>query len=403
MNRRHARADAEQCAMPAYRTSFLLRFPIACAAALVAACEQGTEPAAAPAARPIATPVTPASVAPAVVAAAPEAGPPVAAAPARGLADLLPAIELPQPLQSAACLAHTQAAKAHAPVAVHRWVDAAGITHYSDQAPPANAQGHRVIAVGGAPAVDVQASGYDVNLPDQLQQRAVADALGVQRVMHDTLGVAAPEGMSLKIVFIRSDAAYAQQVGEPSLAKSSGTYSTLDRTIRVRMQDQDEVNFAVLRHEITHALVHESIGNLPVSLNEGLAEYFGRYRSGGMGGQVDVGEQRQGMIAAAPGGDGSEALVDLLSREGGDFYTETVAAGERERRYLRAYSLVALLMRDREGRLALQGVLSAQAQAPCTPIAAERVLDAGYPGGLGRLAAEWTAFMRSPPSDVRAY
>ncbi|MBA8885989.1 hypothetical protein FHW12_000180 [Dokdonella fugitiva] len=390
--------------MPAYRTSFLLRLPIAWAAAFVAACSQGDEPATTRAARAIPTAAAPAPVAPAIAAAGPETVPPVAAAPARGLADLLPAIELPQPLQSAACLAHTQAAaKARAPVAVHRWVDAAGITHYSDQAPPANAQGHRVIAVGGAPAVDVQASGYDVNLPDQLQQRAVADALGVQRVMHDTLGVPVPEGMSLKIVFIRSDSAYAQQVGEPSLAKSSGTYSTLDRTIRVRMQDQDEVNFAVLRHEITHALVHESIGNLPVSLNEGLAEYFGRYRSGGMGGQVDVGEQRQGMVAAAPGGDGSEALVDLLSREGGDFYTETVAAGERERRYLRAYSLVALLMRDREGRLALQGVLSAQAQAPCTPIAAERVLDAGYPGGLGRLAAEWTAFMRNPPSDVRAY
>ncbi|HEU4664816.1 MAG TPA: hypothetical protein VFS55_12385, partial [Dokdonella sp.] len=260
-----------------------------------------------------------------------------------------------------------------------------------------------VIAVAGAPAVDVQASGYDVNLPDQLQQRAVGDALGVQRVMHEMLGVPVPAGMTLKIVFIRSGVAYAEQVREPSLAQSSGAYSMLERTIRVRMQDQDEVNFAVLRHEITHALVHESIGNLPIALNEGLAEYFGRYRSGGMGGQIDVGAQRQGMIAAAPGGDGSEALVDLLSREGGDFYTETVAAGERERRYQRAYSLVATLMRDREGRLALQRVLAEQAAAPCVPVAAERTLDAHYPGGLARLAADWAAFMRDPPNDIRAY
>ena len=313
------------------------------------------------------------------------------------------AIEAALPQQSAACLAHTQAAKQRAPVAVHRWVDAAGIIHYSDQAPPANAKEQRVVAMVAAPAVVVQASGYDVDLPSQLQQRAVADALGVQRLMHDALGVPVPVGMTLKVVFVRSEEAYARLVGEPALAKSSGAYSTLDRTIHVRMQEPEEINFAVLRHEITHALVHESIGNLPVSLNEGMAEYFGRYRTEGMGGQIDVGAQRSGLIGAAPDGDGSEALVDLLSREGADFYAETTAAGERERRYLRAYALIALLMRDRAGQSALAGTLAAQAMSPCEPVAAEKVLDAGYPGGLPGLARQWTALMRDPPRDVRSY
>ncbi|MGN6518413.1 MAG: DUF4124 domain-containing protein [Dokdonella sp.] len=381
--------------MPACRTT-LLRLALASASALLASCERNEVPP-----QPAASAAVPAGASP-IVAALPEPAPPAAAGPVQDRVEPGPAIEAPQPPQSAACLARTRST-ARVPVAVHRWVDAAGITHYSDQAPPADAQGHRVIAVGGAPAIDVQASGYDVALPDQLQQRAVADALGVQRVMREMLGVPVPAGMTLKIVFIRSADVYAQQVSEPALAKSSGAYSMLDRTIRVRMQDQDEVKFAVLRHEITHALVHESIGNLPIALNEGLAEYFGRYRSSGMGGQVDVGAQRQAMIAAAPGGDGSEALVDLLSREGGDFYTETVAAGERERRYQRAYALVALLMRDREGRLALRTVLDRQASAPCMPVAAERSLDADYPGGLRRLAVDWTAFMRNPPDDIRAY
>jgi hypothetical protein len=313
------------------------------------------------------------------------------------------AIEAAQPLQSAACLAHTQAAKQHAPVAVHRWIDAAGIVHYSDQAPPANAREQRVVAMVAAPTIVVQASGYDVDLPNQLQQRAVADALGVQRLMHDTLGVPIPAGMTLKIVFVRSEQAYARLVGEPALAKSSGAYSTADRTIHVRMQEPEEINFAVLRHEITHALVHESIGNLPISINEGMAEYFGRYRAEGMGGQVDVGAQRAGLVGAAPAGDGSEALVDLLAREGADFDAEITAAGERERRYLRAYALIALLMRDRAGQSALGGVLAAQAMSPCAPVAAEKVFDAGYPGGLPGLARQWSAFMRDPPRDIRSY
>lgn len=330
--------------------------------------------------------------------------PAVAPTPAPAAVDLLRrAIEAAQPVQSAACLAHTQVSDKRAPVAVHRWIDKAGITHYSDQAPPADARDQRVVAMVAAPEVVVQASGYDVDLPSQLQQRAVADARGVQRLMHDALGVPVPAGMTLKIVFVRSEQTYARLVGEPSLAKSSGAYSTADRTIHVHMQEADEINFAVLRHEITHALVHESIGNLPVSLNEGMAEYFGRYQTGGMGGQIDVGAQRTGLIGAAPGGDGSEALVDLLAREGADFYAENVAPGERERRYLRAYALIALLMRDHAGQAALGGVLAAQAMSPCVPVAAEKVFDAGYPGGLSGLAREWAAFMRNPPRDIRSY
>ncbi|KAB2898165.1 MAG: hypothetical protein F9K31_10445, partial [Dokdonella sp.] len=110
----------------------------------------------------------------------------------------------------------------------------------------------------------------------------MADVLAVARVLHDTLGVAMPQGMVLHIVFVRSPTAYAQLIGVPELAASAGAYNTGTRTIHVRMQDVDEASFAVLRHEIVHAIVHEAIGNLPVAINEGLAEYFGRYRVGGM-------------------------------------------------------------------------------------------------------------------------
>jgi hypothetical protein len=303
---------------------------------------------------------------------------------------------------TAACLAHS--AQGSAPgAAVHRWVDAKGITHYSDQAPPADAKDARVIDVHGVPAITVEARGYDVNLPDQLQQRAVADALGVQRVMHDALGVAAPQGLTLHVVFVKAPDAYARLIGDPALAESAGAYSTAQQTIFVRMQAQDEASFAVLRHEITHALVHESIGNLPTSINEGLAEYFGRYRIGGLGGQIDVGADRKAVVAAAPEGDGGDALVDLLARDGRNFYVLQGDASGRERRYLQAYALVAMLMNSVEGRSTLGGLLKSQQADPCRPIASETVLDQRFPGGLQAVAAGWTAFMRSPPDTVQAY
>lgn len=357
--------------------------PLLCAALLLGGCE------------PAPTPVPAAPTLPAAVP-APAVEPVEVARPAPP-----PASMEVLPEQSAACIAATSATVARS-VAVHRWVDAAGITHYSDQPPAAAEKDHRVLEVSGLPPIAVRASGQDVNLPDQLQQRAVADALGVQRVMRDVLGVAAPSGLTLQVVFVRSADAYARLVGEPALATSAGAYSTARQTIYVRMQAHDEASFAILRHEITHALVHESIGNLPTPLNEGLAEYFGRYRVGGLGGQVDIGADRRALMAAAPGAEGSDALVDLLAREGRLFYLDD-AHSTREQRYLRAYALVALLMHGAEGRAILAAILAAQRADPCRPVAAETLLHRRYPGGLAGLAQAWTAFMRDPPADIQAY
>lgn len=318
------------------------------------------------------------------------------------LAAVARAIEVPPP-PGAACLANSAPEAKPSSKAVHRWVDAAGITHYSDQAPPRDAREHRVIDLRTQEPISVQASGYDVNLPDELQRRAIADALGVQRILRDALGVVPPPGIALHVVFVGNGDTYGRLIGNPALAASAGAYSTAQRTIFVRRQAQEEASFAVLRHEITHALVHESIGSLPTPINEGLAEYFGRYRAAGLGGQIDIGAGRAALAAAAAEGDGGEALIDLLAREGDGFYALDAGAPARERRYLRAYALVAVLMRDESGRAALTELLARQRADPCRAVAAEQILDQRYPGGLAALASAWAAFMRNPPSDIRAY
>ncbi len=340
------------------------------------------------------TPVSTPLESPAVVA-------PAEPQPAPAVAGAVPLVEI-APSQSDACLTRSVA---HAPaqsVAVHRWTDTSGITHYSDQPAPAAAKDQRIIEVRGLPSIDVQASGYDVDLPDQLQQRAVADALGVQRVLRDSLGVPAASGSTLHIVFVHDAKAYARLIDDPLLAGSVGAYSPEQHTIYVRLQAREEDSFAVLRHEITHALVHASIGNLPTPINEGLAEYFGRYRVGGLGGQVDIGADRSALMRAAPVGDGSEALIDLLAHDGADFYATDTAVDTREQRYLRAFALVALLMRDLPHG-DLSALVTAQRADPCQPVAVEKLLDAHAQGGLRGLAQRWAAFMRDPPGDIQAY
>lgn len=301
-------------------------------------------------------------------------------------------------LPEQACLAGT-ASKARAKkVAIHRWVDESGIQHFSDQAPVGKAEGHRRIEVDGLPPIVVNASGYDVNLPDFLAQRAMADAQAIERILRGSLGVDGDPGLVLNVEFIASAQSYAQRVGNPLMIGSEGTYSMADRTIHVRLQDRNEANFQILRHEITHALIHERIGSLPTAINEGMAGYFEQLEVSGLGARVDLEESTASLRSAAVEGDGRNELVELLARDGFLFYAEG-----REQRYLRAYALVAVLMGSPDGRQALGAVLAAQRSAPCRPVAAERLLDERYPGGLATLAADWARWLRDPPRTVQAF
>ena len=363
---------------------------IVAATLLVGACSQRET--AAPVTASVVATAAPAKPPMPVAVAAPETPPPPAPIPPK------PPQERHSAEPSAACLASTGDANAPRDATIHRWVDKAGVTHYSDTAPTTDVANHRVIEVHGVPPVKVEASGYDVNLPADLEHRAVVDTLAVQRVFHEALGIDGPPGMALKIVFVGNPDTYGKLIGEPALAASAGAYVPPKHTIYVRMQRDDEFAFSILRHEITHALIHEWVGNLPVPLNEGLAEYFRRYRVAGMGGSIDFAADRSVLAASAPSGDGSDALVELLALAGPDFY-----AADRDRRYERAYALVALLLGSPEGAAALHDVLARQKADPCVPVPAETILEARYPGGLGRLAADWSRFLRDPPAAVRTY
>ena len=297
------------------------------------------------------------------------------------------------------CLAGTAGSAKVEKVAIHRWVDDAGIVHFSDQGPSGEpVEGYRRIEVDGLPPVVVNATGYDVNLPDQLAQRATADAMAIARVLRDILHVQGDPGLVLTIEFVGSAESYASRVANPAMAASDGTYSSADGTIRVRLQPDIESNFLILRHEITHALLHERVGHLSTPVNEGLAGYFERVEVSGLGAQVSLDESRLSIGDAAVSTDGSAELVDLLARDGVLFYAEG-----REQRYVHAFAMVAVLMGTPDGRQALIDLLAAQRAQPCVPVDAALVFDASYPGGLLALAADWSRWLRDPPRSVQSF
>lgn len=297
-----------------------------------------------------------------------------------------------------ACLAGTAAAAKPAKTAIHRWVDDKGITHFSDQAPSGPAQGYRRIDALDLPPIVVRARGYDVNLPDDLVQNAISSAQAIERILRGTLGLEGDPGLLLDVEFIAAADAWARRIDSPAMVNSAGTYSPKDRTIHIRLQDDEPTNFLILRHEITHALMHERVGRLPTAINEGIAGYFEHLAVSGMGAQVTIADSPRSLRAARIEGDGHAELADLLAFEGADFY-----AGDQQQRYLRAYALVAMLMDTAPGRVALSAVLAAQRAQPCLPVKAELVLDSRYPGGLAVLARDWVAWLGNPPRSVRSW
>lgn len=296
------------------------------------------------------------------------------------------------------CLADTGKALRERTLAVHRWVDENGITHFSDSAPAGTSRDHRVIEVTGVPPIVVHARGHDVNLPSLLEQRATADAQAIERILRNGLGVDGDPGFVLNIVFVESPTAYAGFVPGTDLAASAGAYSMRDRTIYVRWQPREQDSFTILRHEIAHALVHERVGNLPVAINEGLAGFFERVEVYGLGAQVVLHNEQRALRAATVSADGAEELVDLLAREPASFY-----ADGREVRYLRAFALVAMMMGQPQGRTALTALLAAQRADSCRSVDVAKVLETSYPGGLAALAADWSRWLRDPPPTVLAY
>jgi hypothetical protein len=295
------------------------------------------------------------------------------------------------------CLAGTSSRRAAQGATIHRWVDAAGIVHFSDQAPAQGALQHRRIEVQGLPPVQVDARGVDVNLPDYVVQRATMDAQAVDRILRSSLGMTGDPGLVLSIEYIDSAEIYASRIGSAALANSDGTYSSADRTIRIRHRDDVETGFRVLRHEISHALVHEHVGNLPTAINEGLAGFFERLEVSGMGARIVLDGARR-RPDAGMSADGQDELVDLLAREGAHFY----GTGQ-EARYFRSMALVAVLMERVEGRAALSALILAQREAPCLPVEPATILDQAYPGGLEALARDWSTWLRNPAERTLSY
>lgn len=298
-------------------------------------------------------------------------------------------------LDDTRCLAQTEP-RAQPPQRIHKWVDQKGIVHFSDQAPEDIATPSELVTLTDTQPVEVRIETRSAEMPPHATSAAIADAVAIGKILRNVLGVHVDGGLTLRIVFVGTDAAFRQAA--PGSTSTSGAYLPGSRTIVVRTRRLPDETLTVLRHEITHALIHEWVGRPPKALNEGMAEYFEHFDAQGMGGVVDPNRYARRMTNAAPKQSALPALRALLAADRNRFHGD----GEQSN-YTGSLALISTLMASPQGRRSLSIALAEQRKQTCVPIDVAAVLQRTWPSGLPSLAKHWQQHQRMRRHAVHAY
>lgn len=241
------------------------------------------------------------------------------------------------------------------PAVVHRWRDADGVLHYSSDAPPGDASDSARIEAGVPPGATITVQGLDTELPPLALGQLQGDAAAVIALLRSELGIVLDRTIRIDAVVVADGGTFDRLRGEaaPRLAAIGGFYNPQDRRLVVRRQARDAATRTVLRHEAVHAILHETVGPLPIWLNEGLAEYFEKL-------QPDAHS-----VATAP--EWTELLRGFDLAERVDLLDNALSAdhvrfhgADVEAMYASSWALTSHLMRDAPGRRLLRELIAFQ-------------------------------------------
>jgi len=275
---------------------------------------------------------------------------------------------------------------------MHRWVDASGRVVFSDRAPDSAVSEAMVIATPVEGGVGRFSADYDyagLNPPAGCQRQLEIDIDGVFHFLADDLGLRGLESVHLKLKIIDGQQRFARAAAGNGLdsAKVGDFYSFRDNEAVVRWTDDPRTR-AVARHEIAHLALGNWLGQVPLWLNEGLAEVVERMQF-----------QQNFATAAAPARD----LDGLrrLQRAGRLPALPVFLASDRndwnrwgnDLAYPYAWSLVHFLLQEPSRQRGVSDLLNALAQHRCLGFDHVDALDHGYPGGLKALERDWQRWL----------
>lgn len=241
------------------------------------------------------------------------------------------------------------------PAVVHRWRDNAGVLHYSSAAPPGDASDAARIEASVPAGANITVQGLDTELPALALGELQSDAAAVIALLRSELGIVLDRTIRIDAVVVADRATFDRLRGEaaPRLAAIGGFYNPADRRLVVRRQARDAGTRMVLRHEAVHAILHESVGPLPIWLNEGLAEYFEHLGSDAH--SVTPAPEWLGVLRAFDLAERIDLLDNALRADHERFHGADVEA-----MYASSWAITSYLMGDSQRRRLLRDLIAFQ-------------------------------------------
>lgn len=273
---------------------------------------------------------------------------------------------------------------------VYHWTDAEGGVHYGDRPPPGMA------AIAYTPQMPDRLEYFnlaveyrgEIDVP-RFRNELTPQVTGIFRILGTLLGQQRLRKVNLNIALYPDRGSYlryAEKVAGRSMSNTGGFYSRgiNEAVTYVRPSPQDTM--VVARHESTHVIVAGVLGQAPVWLNEGLAEYFSYITIAGMYQQVDHKPDylRVARRSVQQGYPRNLAMLFALDHEGW--------RGEQQNNhYAVSWALVYFMMSTDAGKASVAHMLQQLADHYCQPLDSVDAIDNSYPGGVTQLQRD---FMR---------
>ncbi|WP_296704490.1 DUF1570 domain-containing protein [Thiocapsa sp. UBA6158] len=273
---------------------------------------------------------------------------------------------------------------------VYRYTDEAGRAVFSDRKPTvhdARVVGHT--AEGGVGMFSTDYRFFGARRDSGFDSAVSANIDGVFRFLAKGLDLEGVEPLHVRLTVIdgeRRFIAYRDR-RTSTLTTTSGFYAFDGNEAVVRWMGP-ETTMRVVRHEIAHLALGNWLGNMPLWLNEGLAEVVERMHFQLSSATVAAPVKDIRDVARLRGSGRLPPLRTFLSMGRADW--NRIGA---EVAYPYAWSMVHFLLESPQRRSLTSAYLNKIAQHRCRAFDHEAYLNGAYPGGLNAFASGWAAWL----------
>lgn len=264
---------------------------------------------------------------------------------------------------------------------IYKWVDENGQTHFGERPSSAN-QRHAEDLSQQYQALQ-QAVQLSIEYPNWAGDSQIESEIKKQgKMVHKVLSYYVPKShlrqINIKIILFKNVSEFEsyrdQQKGN---AQWGAYYSSSSNSIYLPRYRDIEQTMAIVRHEMTHAMLAGMLGPVPIWINEGLAEYMESFSW-----QINVAVAQPRV--SEYGGLAKVSLRQLANTEPQDFYGHN-----QQLNYLQAAASMYFLLDHQAGREWLKRSFVFYAQNPCRKASIKQLFGQNYPGGIDGASANF--------------